>query len=338
MLVRVMGLLASTAAILYCLAFAQDPALLSDAVALHELGHFHQAERRYREHYLAIAEQHGPGSVEAAEAQEYLAAIYLSEYRLVEAEDAARHALGIMESRIGKDSPEAAWALAILGAILGEQGQLARATPVLHRAIFLLEKAPLRQDAAILAAETNLAIICQRQGDFAEARSLLGKVLSALPHDPRTEATLAQLAIAEGDWSMAESWIRAARQTVAQFPGPRHPLMAGILRIEAAVMKHANDFAGAAANLAQAIEILDKAIGPDSMVELGFLEEQVDLLRRLHRKNEVRLAQRRIRRIRRSSNSKTAYAFVGLHRSDTSIYTDFTIPFLPSCDSLGLLC
>jgi tetratricopeptide (TPR) repeat protein len=281
-----------------------DTALLDLAQFLKDRGRYFEAEPLYLRSTGINETLYGPSSVEAAQSLLHLGAVYHAEFRLEEAEAAARKAVDLFTALAGADSPAFAYAAANLAVILADEGQPARAEPTLRRALSIIRQHPGSEAAATeTLIEENLAMVYLRQGEYRKAEPLFKDVLRKfeLSDDParaNTLAALAELAIGERRWTDAETHLCRAYKIVVDRQGDDHPWLIGILHLKAAVDAHFGDFRQASTDLTRSIELLKAAAGPDSPRLPILLDDRAILLRHLGRKPEARADLERAKAIR----------------------------------------
>jgi tetratricopeptide (TPR) repeat protein len=103
-----------------------------------------------------------------------MAAVYVLDGRIRQAEDALRRALPLIEQAAGRDSPESAIAQARLGRAIAAQGRYEEAAALQRSALEILERGRGRDDVLVAKALHDLAETNRAAGRVADAEPMTG--------------------------------------------------------------------------------------------------------------------------------------------------------------------
>lgn len=234
------------------------------ATAVNNIGYQHQASGRYEEaeqHYkraLELRERAAePSPLLIADSLNNVAQIYKRQGRYVEAEPLLKRSLDMREAILGMEHPAVAQSLQNLASLQELNNQFAEAEPVLRKVLEIRRKTQRENHPDIAAAVSKLAQNLYKQQRYAEAETMFRSALAM------------QRARAPGDGAPS----RPAAPGASSFSGVNSAGQAQV----------GGPQAGDGASIGT---LFDLAL---NQIELGKLDEAVELLRVVHASNQASL-------------------------------------------------
>jgi tetratricopeptide (TPR) repeat protein len=266
---------------------------------------FAAAEKLRREALRLAEEKLGLVDKQLAPLLANLAVSLHSEGRDAEADPLARRAFFLAEQ--SGDQKLTGQVLNTLGVVLAGQGELARAEPVLRRSVALLEQSEGADALEVAKAACNLATLYAEIHQFVKAEQELALVLPVYerhlgPEHPAYAMALGSMftilyeqhRVAEG-----EPYLRRAL-AVGEKVFPESVKMANLQHCLAAFEMSREHFKEAARLLEKVIATEERMLGHEHPELAHALVNYSYVLRRLHQKNDAKLAQNRANSILKS--------------------------------------
>lgn len=194
-----------------------------------------------------------------------------------------------------------------LGVVLAGEGDRARAEPVLRRSVALLEKAEGADALDVAEAANNLATLYSDTGQYALAEKQLARALPAYEKYLGAESPLYAMAMSnmftilyeQQKVAEAEPYLRRAL-AIAETKFPDGLNMARLRHCLAALEASRENNKEAARLLEKVIATEERVLGPAHPDLVRALENYSAVLRRLHQKNEAKIAHNRATLIQKS--------------------------------------
>lgn len=166
----------------------------------------------------------GPASHDFAVTFNNLAALYHTQGRSIEAEQAFKVVASLLETILGPSHSSVATALNNLAEVLRAQGRLDEAKPVFRRALSIWEAALGPAHPLVAVALDNLGLVYQAQRSYAEAERSYGRSLgirekaygSDHPEVGQSLNNLAVLAFIQRDWTRATDYWRRSTSLIVR--------------------------------------------------------------------------------------------------------------------------
>ncbi|MCC6859510.1 MAG: tetratricopeptide repeat protein [Bryobacterales bacterium] len=254
---------------------------------------------------LPEAEKAGRNSAFYDAVTNNLACVYLYLGRYREAEHFARQSLVITERLWGNNHSELALDLNNLAVIYYRQGLYSKAEPLFRRALQIATRARGPDDPLTLRIRANLASLLVILSQYSEAEQLHRELLKGLekkfgaesPEVGRVLNDIAILRFRQGAFSEATSLLEAVVRILdksSKPPGSR----AGVARGNLGQAYYRLGKLGEAnAMFASALPILERTIGGDHPEVVRYLLDYAQVLRKLKRKQEAKVLEKRAQAI-----------------------------------------
>jgi tetratricopeptide (TPR) repeat protein len=226
--------------------------------------------------------------------------------RDAEAEPLMRRALEI--ARESGDPKLTGMTLNVLGIVLSGEGQRARAEPVLRRSVALLEESEGAGSLYVAKASNNLATLYLDTHQFAKGEEAMARALPIYeqhlrPDDPELALVLANMFTILAAQHRADQGEPYLRQALAigekQFPNTTR--MANLQLCLASLEVSRDHLKDAALLLEKVIATQERVLGPEHRDVGRSLAAYSTVLRRMHQKNEAKLALNRANMILKTS-------------------------------------
>ena len=262
-----------------------------------------EAETRARQLLADVEAQHGPDSVEAAEALDLLvealwraAEAYRAHTRIIndgvegevdhggtwravdwkEAAQFAERAVAIQRASFGEEHAEVADTLDNYGRLLCSRGDYDRAKELHGRARALRQRVQEADPSGVARSLSGLALVLRRTGDYDGAGVLYEQALAIReraiePRRPDVARSLNNLAVVAedvGDYEQARRFLERAVEVLRD--GPADPALAAALRNLAMLLIQLGELAEAAAPAEEALALQER-VAPDHPRMVGLL-------------------------------------------------------------------
>ncbi len=216
-------------------------------------------------------------AVAQAEELEDLASKLQSEGKFKEGIDAARKALSLRESAVGRDDPSVATTLTILGTLQYSTADLNGAADSFQRTLTIRERALGPDDVLTAQALNNLALVYLRQGNSVRAEPLLERALTIRrkvhgDNHPEVAAAmnnLAEVYLGRGNFGNAEPLLKnaiAVQEALAAKenpPGSESLQLGRFLNNLGRLYQAKEDLVAAEEPYKRSLEIREKTLKPD---------------------------------------------------------------------------
>jgi CHAT domain-containing protein len=234
------------------------------------LGHYHAAERFYREALSIRRDAFGLQHPETVQSLNNLAAIHQYQGNHLLAEALYRQALQIKEEIFGPEHESVARTLNNIAILRRSLGDNVQAEGLQRRALAIREKVLGIEHPETAASLTNLGVLHRELGNYARADALLGRSLRVherilRPGHPQLTGVLSHLAILrrlQGDFETASRLLARAEEIAQGAYGQDHPVTADVLVNQALVHQSTGSHAEAERLLRQAL-VIQRRLGPD---------------------------------------------------------------------------
>lgn len=268
---------------------AMELAVTAQALVLSGQGRFAAAEPLMSWLVEAAEKNHGPASLDLAQALRQLSTLYVELGRNKEAETPARRSVAIAERMGEPGQADLAFSLNALGLACMKNARYAEAEPLFTRSAGICERLLGPEDQNVATILTNLSYVYTAQGRYPEVEQVSGRALAIFeklygPRNSRLLSTLNELALASfhrDRYADAESYWKRFLAISRESLGPEHPqTVLGINNLAGLYMKQGRN-AEAVPLYQQSIALSDRTLGPAhpstalSLSNLGMLYENM---------------------------------------------------------------
>lgn len=263
------------------------PVARDDVESLIKDGRYSAAEAKARDLLKEAERSHGPSSLQAAEAIDWIVEVLWRDGRgkQPEARTLADRAVAIRDRNPGPRTPGAVRSLRNLGKVLERSGDPKAARQVFEKVLAIQEQELGPQHPDVARALIDLGNLFVNTDKDASAAPLYQRALAIQaqapgPQDAAMSRTLHNLALLHyraGDYALAESEFERTLSLKQVAFGPDHFEVASTLNALGVVEREMGDYQKARALYEHALSIQEEALGPDHIQvawvlnNLGFL-------------------------------------------------------------------